>query len=201
MNPYRGLRGLILYSTLLLMAGCALLSRPVRLTTLQLEPAPARLAWPIGLDPGRVTAATALQLDRVVVVEGARLMQHEGLRWIDVPAVMVAEYLRRLHARRATGGAADRIDRASLDLWITDFHLKAGDDGRLVAHVAVVAELRCSPLAPPRSLSPAASGQAQASADADTIAAAFSSATRDVVAATLDAASSQLASCATERAP
>ena len=201
MNATPLLRTLACVCLLLMAPGCALLSRPTPLTTLQLPPAPEALAWPKGLKPGRVTAASALKVDRVIVAEGARLMQHGGMRWVDVPAVMIAEYLRRIHARRRDIGRDEVVDSATLDLWITDFNLNLDPTGRLTVAVAAAGELRCTPFASPHPLAPTAATQALAREDADSVVAGFSAAVSEVVATVLASASSQAVFCATERAP
>jgi ABC-type uncharacterized transport system auxiliary subunit len=195
------LRALVFMLLLLSGSGCALLSPPDPLTTLRLEPVPETIAWPAGLKPGRVTATSALQLDRVVVAQGALLMRHGELRWVDVPAVMMAESLRRTYASRRDAGAIDETGMASLDLWLTDFNLSVGDNGALAAVVSVVAELRCTPPVPLRPLAPVTATHALTRDDAVAIAAAFSSATRDVVAAVLATAAAPAASCSKAPTP
>jgi ABC-type uncharacterized transport system auxiliary subunit len=180
---------------LLLLSGCALLSRPAPLVTLQLEPPPTTSTWPTLLRPGRVTAIAALQSDRVVVTDGALLMQHQGLRWVEVPAVMVTEYLHRIHARRSADAAQSEAGAASLDLWITDFSLHLVADGGRIVVVAASAQLRCASTASLQPLAPAAATFAPPDDSARAIAAAFSAATREVITRLLSAAPMQREPC------
>lgn len=181
--------------------GCALLSAPAPLTTLQIDLTPDALVWPAQLVPGRVTAATALQSDRVVVMDGAQVMQHGGLRWVSEPAVMMGEQLRRLRAPRNNLGAEAARGSAALELWLTDFSLHPDDSGSLVAEVSMIAEIRCLSGATGQPLPIASARREAEQEDAESIAAAFSASAREALAMTLAAVVPHAASCGLERAP
>jgi ABC-type uncharacterized transport system auxiliary subunit len=174
------------------LCGCALLSPPPALTTLRLSEPPPALRWPTAMRPGRVTAAVALRSDRVVVADGALLMQHAGLRWVDAPAPILSEYVRRVHAIRSQSASASD---PSLDLWLTEFHLSVDAAGITGALVGLSGELRC-PSGATRPVAPARSFTAVGRDDARAIAAGFSAATAEAVARVLNAASEQRPGCA-----
>lgn len=177
-----------------LISGCALLRTPEPLTTLQLplaDSAPS-LQWPARLGPGIVQATAALQSNRVLVTKGSLLMQHEGLRWVDAPPVLIAEQLRSLHARSTAGTEAI----GALDLWLTDFELRVAPDGVREVVVAASATLRCSATTRTVQLAPTSATVTPANAAAQSLADAFAGASSQVLGTLLAAASPSLEHCA-----
>lgn len=175
-----------------LISGCALLRTPEPLTTLQLPLAGADLAWPANLAPGEVEATAALQSNRVLVTKGSLLMQHEGLRWVDAPPVLIAEQLRGLRARSTAGTEAI----GALDLWLTDFELRVAPDGTREVIVAASATLRCSASTRTVQLAPTSATATPANAAAQSLADAFASASSEVLSNLLTAAEQSVATCA-----
>ncbi|MBK6729242.1 MAG: hypothetical protein IPG63_18980 [Xanthomonadales bacterium] len=177
-----------------LISGCALLRTPEPLTTLQLplaDSAPS-LQWPARLGPGIVQATAALQSNRVLVTKGSLLMQHEGLRWVDAPPVLVAEQLRSLHARSTHGTEAI----GALDLWLTGFELRVDASGTREVVVAASATLRCSASTRTVQLAPTSATATPANAAAQSLADAFASASSEVLSNLLSAAEQSVATCA-----
>ncbi len=177
---------------LALLCSCTLIQRPEPLTTLRLPLAGADLAWPAALATGRVDSTSALRSHRVLVVDGAVLMQHEGLRWVDTPAVMWSEQLRALHARAANTGAA----KASLDLWLGDFNLRVGTDRTREAVVSAHASLRCAGSERSIAVPPVSASVAMAGSEPQALAQAFGQASGEVLAALLEQTSERAADCA-----
>ncbi|MBI2396305.1 MAG: hypothetical protein HYV17_00800 [Xanthomonadales bacterium] len=177
-----------------LISGCALLRTPEPLTTLQLPLADSTptLQWPARLRPGNVEATAALQNNRVLVTNGSLLMQHDGLRWVDAPPVLIAEQLRSLHARSAA--ATEAI--GSLDLWLTDFELHVDASGTREVRVAASATLHCTAAARTMPLAPTAATAMPVNAAAQSLADAFASASNEVLGALLAAAEQSVAGCA-----
>jgi hypothetical protein len=191
-----GLRVFVLIAALLSNA-CALIKAPEPLTTLQLQlPADAQARhWParIALRPTRATAA--LQSSRVLVVDGALLMQHAGLRWVDAPAILLDEQLRALNFAYPSG---NEKMLASVELWLTQFNIKIAGAGDKSVEVAALAELRCQLGASLHRMPLAAANVALRSEDATAVAAAFAAATDQVIAAIGAAAAKQVEACASE---
>lgn len=179
-------------SLALLLCSCTLIQRPEPVTTLQLPSAATAPAWPAALAPGRVDSTSALRSNRVLVVDGAVLMQHEGLRWVDTPAVMWSEQLRALHARAANTGAA----KASLDLWLGDFNLRIGADRTREAVVSAHASLRCAGSERNIAVPPVSASVAMAGSEPQALAQAFGEASGEVLAALLEQTSERAADCA-----
>lgn len=181
----------LLVLSLGLLSSCSLIRRPDPVTTLQLSLANGDLAWPSGLTPGKVESVSALRSNRVLVVDGAVLMQHEGLRWADTPAVMLSEQLRSLHARAGSADAA----KAALDVWLGEFDLRVGAGGRQEAMATAHAMLRCLGSERGFSIAPVSSSAAPASSDPQALADAFAQASRDVVSALLTQSAARAADC------
>lgn len=181
-------RAVVLLTTALLCA-CALLSRPQAVATIRLASSES-VVWPASIRLGRVTATAALQSDRVVIADGALLMQYAGLRWIDAPAILVAEFL-----RGARAGAAESAPELSptLDLWLTDFNLTLDQD-RMNVVVGAAGELRCASGAT-HALAPTRVVSAFSRSDAQSIASEFSVATTELTARLLEATISARAEC------
>ena len=177
---------------LALLSSCTLIPRPEPVTTLQLPLAADEGSWPAALAPGRVDSTSALRSNRVLVVDGAVLMQHEGLRWVDTPAVMLSEQLRTLHARAATNGAAT----AALDLWLADFNLHVGAERTQEAVASAHATLRCAGSERSIAVAPVSARATPASGDPQALADAFGQASGEVLAALLEQSSERAADCA-----
>ena len=127
--------------------GCALFSRPEPLTTLQLR-FPSQTAnhellsaWPESLALDSLVADSAISGNRVIVFDGAKVLQFTGLRWVDTPAVMLTEQFK--HWQAQSEAIHRRPGKAYLALSFSDFsiHLKA-DKNTVV--VSSSAELRCA---------------------------------------------------------
>jgi hypothetical protein len=137
---------LALWILLVPLTSCALLTRPEPMTTLQLllpDYADAT-PWPeyIQLDP--VHGVAALQTNRVLVADGALLMQHEGLRWVETPAVMLTEQMQLRTAYRTERALAHSGRGIRLELWLTEFNIRIAADGGKSIVVAASTELKCS---------------------------------------------------------
>lgn len=184
-------RILLLSSLALLLCSCTLIQRPEPVTTLQLQLVDADLAWPAALLPGKVESVSALRSNRVLVVDGAVLMQHDGLRWVDTPAVMLSEQLRALHARAASADAA----KAALDVWVGEFDLRVGAEGHQEALATAHATLRCIGSDRSITIAPVSSSTAPASSDPQALADAFAGASRDLVSALLKQSSERAPGC------
>lgn len=140
-----------------LAPGCALLKKPTPLTQLQLELNAAELNWPAHLELGSVKARGVLQSDRVIVINGALVMQHAGLRWVAAPPAQLVEQLSvaRLAAlTTATQKAAGKT--AIVDFWLSDFNIAVGTNGDTHVAVSASAVIRC---ANAKSVSPEATRQ------------------------------------------
>lgn len=181
--------------SLALLQGCALMRTPAPLTTLQLplDSSAASPQWPAALAPGSVQGTAALQGNRVLVVQGALLMQHEGLRWVDAPPVLLAEQLRGLHARAASSNEPV----ATLDLWLSAFNLRVATDGTRDVMVSASATVRCNGAAGVTTLAPSSASSAPAGKDAQSLADAFATASGEVLAAIFNAAVEPASICAT----
>lgn len=184
-------RTLLVSSLALLLCSCTLIQRPEPVTTLQLLLADADIAWPPALVPGKVESVSALRSNRLLVVDGAVLMQHDGLRWADTPAVMLSEQLRALHARAASADAA----KAALDVWVGEFDLRVGADGHQEAVATAHATLRCIGSDRSITIAPVSSSTAPASSDPQALADAFARASRDVVSTLLTQSAARAADC------
>lgn len=176
----------------LLLSSCTLIQRPEPVTTLRLPLADADLAWPSALSPGRVDSTSALRSNRVLVVDGAVLMQHDGLRWVDTPAVMLSEQLRASHARAAATGAA----RATLDVWLGEFNLRVDADRTQEAAASAHATLRCAGSEHTITIAPVAASAAPTSSDPQALADAFAQASGEMLAALLQQSAERAADCA-----
>jgi hypothetical protein len=180
------------------ISGCALMKRPQPSTAIGLPPV-AATDWPEGVEPGLVAADSGLRSDRVVVVDGAIRMQYEGLRWIDAPAVLLAEQLRQRRAR--AGGERDPA-AAQLDLQLTAFQLRVAPGLRRV-EVAASAVLVCGQGPVTRYLTPVSIEIESPAEDAATLAEVFAQASASLMDDLLAQASAQQTGCAAEasRAP
>lgn len=182
----------------LLLAGCALMSRPESSETLQLlfDAASDAVHWPAGIAAGDVVGGASLQSDRVLAMAGARVMQYQGLRWVGTPEAMLGEQLRFWHARAQRGATAGAADVGRIDLALTRFALDIADDGQRTAVVSAFATLGCGADRPAITLAPVRAERALGPADGQVIATAFAAAAEEVVAALLDTAAAR---CAAQR--
>jgi ABC-type uncharacterized transport system auxiliary subunit len=192
MSTMRRVRWLVVCAALGLTA-CALMRAPQALTTLQLQLADDARAWPEQIEPKVTRASAALQSTRVLVFDGALLMQHGGLRWVDAPAKMLDEQLRLL---RYAHPGNDVATMASVELWLTQFNIRIAASGEKSVEVAALAELQCAGDASLQRMPLAEASVALTGEDAAVVAAAFAAATDRVVAAIGSAASKQAESCA-----
>jgi hypothetical protein len=189
---------ILLCTTVLILSGCTLIARPDALTTLQLTlpTATANAGWPDGLTLGNVRAVSALESNRVLVVEGATLMQHQGLRWAESPAILLAEQLQLRRVRAIEGGARSADRNARLDVWLSRFDLQIEADGTQAVRVALSAELKCLRSEVHVEFPPVEHSQSPTTTDAQGLAEAFSLATGRAVDSVLGTVRSKLQSCA-----
>ena len=178
--------------------GCALFSRPEPLTTLQLRfpslSANHELlsAWPQSLAFDSLVADSAISGNRVIVFDGAKVLQFTGLRWVDTPAVMLTEQFKHWQAR--SEAIHRRPSSADLVLSFSDFsiHLKAGGKNTVV--VSSSAELRCA-TGSKQALGVFSSQQRLRKMDAQTIAVTFAYASEATAKAMFSAAKLALPEC------
>ena len=134
-------------ATVTLTSACALLKKPVPLTQLQLSLDVAELEWPARLELGGVKARGILQSDRVIVTNGALVMQHAGLRWVAAPATQLAEQLTmiRVVASAPTVQQAPRQKKAAIfDVWLSNFNIAVHENGDTSVEVTAWASVRCA---------------------------------------------------------
>lgn len=177
--------------SLALLSSCTLIQRPEPVTTLQLSLADANLTWPAALATGKVDSVSALRSNRILVIDGARLMQHDGLRWVETPAIMFAEQLRGLWSRSGDAGAAN----ASLDIWLTEFNLRLDTSGSREVAAAAHASLRCADSERSIAVTPASARSSLSGDDPQALADAFANASAEVVAGLLSQAETLSAGC------
>lgn len=129
----------------LLLPACALLKKPVPVTQLQLSIDPAKLDWPANIKIASIKARRVLQTDRVIVAEGARVMQHTGVRWVSDPAAQLSEQL-----DFAGGHFTAHIDKRqsmtrlkSIDVLLKDFQIEVQANLDTLVLVSVHASMRC----------------------------------------------------------
>ncbi len=193
----RALTCILILGPALASSGCTLISRPEALTTLQLSlPAPAAdSAWPSGLALGSVRPVSALQSNRLLVVDGAKLMQHQGLRWSESPAIMLAEQMQLRRVRAIEGSTLGTHRIASVDVWLSRFDLLIESSGGRSARVTLAAELKCAQSDSRIEFPPTEHSQPPDTDDAQSVAEAFNLATAEAVAALLRTAKAHLQSC------
>lgn len=166
-----------------LLSACSLIARPEPLTTLQLiiTDGDAMPQWPAALAAGNVVGTSTLLGNRVLVVNGALLMQHEGMRWVDTPALMISEQIHTLHAQTAGNTAPV----AAINLRLSAFNLRIGSGGEKHAVVAASGNLRCLGSERARALAPVSAKATPANASAQALADAFARASGEVLAGLL----------------
>ena len=187
MSTMRRVRWLAVCAAMGLTA-CALIRAPQALTTLQLQLTDAAGSWPEQIEPKVTRASAALQSTRVLVFDGALLMQHGGLRWVDAPAKMLDEQLRLLRYAHAGN---DIKTVASVELWLTQFNIRIAGAGDKSVEVAALAELQCAVDASLHRMPLALASVALAGEDAAAVAAAFAAASDQVIAVIGSAAAKQ----------
>jgi ABC-type uncharacterized transport system auxiliary subunit len=173
------------------ISACALIHRPEPLTTLQLrfpDSASQALstAWPGSLAFESLDTSTAITNNRVMVFDGAKVMQFAGLRWVDTPAAMLTEQFTMWQAQAKATRRPQKS--ALLQLSFTDFSIHIdGADGNTVV-VSASAELRCLSNDAIHALGIFSNTQALQTMDAQDIAKVFSDATLATSAAVISAA-------------
>ena len=174
MNAFRALRAsfaLLATAT----TGCALFSRPEPLITLQLQGATAasglELAWPASMALESVDTTSVISSNRLIVIDGAKVMQFKGLRWVDTPAVMLTEQFKHWQARSEAGRPIQHF--AFLKLALVDFSIHLNGDGDKTVLVSTNAELQCVANGPIQALGIFSSEQQLRKMDAQTIAVTF----------------------------
>jgi ABC-type uncharacterized transport system auxiliary subunit len=177
-----------------LLTSCALLSRPEPLTTLRLlmlsEPS---VAWPDQVLLDHVNSSAMLASNRIVVIDGAKVMQFEGLRWAQEPSVMWTEQLLQWQAdnfrpRTLAGENQLRIS-------VTDFSIHVNGNARQSVVVSARAELKCAHSGMILALKQSRQVRQLISTDAQTIASTFSDAQAASAQALISAAQLALGSC------
>jgi hypothetical protein len=154
-------RATLLILCVSLISACALLKKPIPLTQLQLALDAQQISWPSSVSLGGVQSRAVLKTDRIIVMRGALVMQHEGLRWTSAPEILLAEQLGILGMVNSGSNSA-RVDRpqqreltvsprlsnsARIDVWLNEFNVAVLQDGTSSATVSVAATINC-PSAP-----------------------------------------------------
>jgi ABC-type uncharacterized transport system auxiliary subunit len=199
MNRHRAFRAILLLLVIAAITACALLKSPESVTTLRLQFPNYGVndkvadAWPEHLAFESIDAMSVVSGNRVIVFDDAKVMQFNGLRWVDTPAVMLTEQLRLMQVR----SAADRPIQhfAILKLALVDFSIHLNGDGDKTALVSANAELRCAANGPIYALGIFSSEQPLKKMDAQSIAATFANATGTTTRAMLSAAELTLQRC------
>ncbi len=199
MTPYRALRATFASLVLVVSTGCALLNRPAPLTTLQVRfPSAANdteITWPAGLTLASLTSASVISGNRVIVFDGAKVMQFNGLRWVDTPAVMLTEQLQLMQVS-AEGDTTEAIQHlALLKLALVDFSIHLNDGGDKTVMVSANAELQCAANGSVQALGILSSEQPLQKMDDQSVAATFTNATETTAKAMLSAAKLALQRC------
>ena len=131
--------------TIMLTPACALLKKPTPLTQLQLSLDSAALSWPARLELGNVKARGMLQTDRVIVTQGALVMQHAGLRWVAAPAALLAEQLAIARVASLSAPTSKHPGRAAnIDVWLSDFNIAVNAKGDTSVAVSAWASVGCA---------------------------------------------------------
>ena len=156
----RSWRHALVLTTIVLLPACALLKKPLPVTQLQLSVDLTALNWPAQIQVANMKARGVLQSDRIIVMEGAKVMQHEGVRWVDNPSALIIEQLaisgsRALTISSVKGGAS--VKPAQIEMLLTDFQIEVQANGDTLVVVALLASIRCKADSPPLHLQGAAS--------------------------------------------
>ena len=185
MSHYRKI-ALAVFAALTLTPACALLKKPTPLTQLQVSLNAAELQWPEQLELGGVKARGMLQSDRMIVTNGALVMQHAGLRWIAAPATQLTEQLAMASVSTSIPAAQKRSGKkAVIDVWLSDFNISVGANGDTSVAVSASATVRCAPAKKVSQLTPAALVLPLNSTDPQRIAQTFNDAANKVLASLL----------------
>ena len=210
MTPCRALGATLALLMAEAMTACALINPPPPLTTVQLHLAnqttnrQLQNAWPDTLVLEVISADTAFAGNRVIVLDGAKVMQFAGLRWLDSPAVMLREQLELRQARIQV--KRPPLNTAFVQLAINDFsiHLHANSDRLLIDSfaganktvvVSIRARMRCASTASIQELGIFSSKLPLHNTDAQSVAATFATASEDAVNAMLSKAKLALPLC------
>lgn len=128
------------------ISACTLLQKPNPPIRLQLALDVERIRWPAGLSLGKLQAAAALKSDRIIVVRGAVVMQHAGVRWVSTLDQLLTEQVALLH-RASTAQISTRAtslqNSARMDIWVSEFNVTLMPDNASAASVALTAALTC----------------------------------------------------------
>jgi ABC-type uncharacterized transport system auxiliary subunit len=177
------------------LTSCALLSRPPSLTTVQLgmtTPEQSK-AWPQGLLLARVETTAVLASNRVIVIDGAKVMQFERLRWAQEPAVMLTEQLRIWQSQKPAPGSPSASNLITVSF--TDFSIHLHGRIQQTVVVSASAELSCARSGSVLALGHFDTIRPLTNLSAQTIATIFSDASRETAWALLSAAQSAAAQC------
>ena len=164
-----------------LTPACALLKKPTPLTQLQLSLPAAELNWPARLELGGVKARGVLQSDRVIVTNGALVMQHAGLRWVAAPAAQLAEQLASARIASSANSIQKGAGKATIDVWLSDFNIAVGATGDTSVAVSASGAIRCANAKIASNLVPAAIVLPLNSTDPQRIAERFNAAATKVI--------------------
>lgn len=164
-----------------LTPACALLKKPTPLTQLQLSLPAAELNWPARLELGGVKARGVLQSDRVIVTNGALVMQHAGLRWVAAPAAQLAEQLASARIASSANSIQKGAGKATIDVWLSDFNIAVSATGDTSVAVSASGAIRCANAKIASDLAPAAIVLPLNSTDPQRIAERFNAAATKVI--------------------
>ena len=164
-----------------LTPACALLKKPTPLTQLQLSLLAAELNWPARLELGGVKARGVLQSDRVIVTNGALVMQHAGLRWVAAPAAQLAEQLASARIASSANSIQKGAGKATIDVWLSDFNIAVSATGDTSVAVSASGAIRCANAKIASDLAPAAIVLPLNSTDPQRIAERFNAAATKVI--------------------
>ena len=164
-----------------LTPACALLKKPTPLTQLQLSLPAAELNWPARLELGGVKARGVLQSDRVIVTNGALVMQHAGLRWVAAPAAQLAEQLAIARIASSAKSIQKGAGKATIDVWLSDFNIAVSATGDTSVAVSASGAIRCANAKIASDLAPAAIVLPLNSTDPQRIAERFNAAATKVI--------------------
>ena len=164
-----------------LTPACALLKKPTPLTQLQLSLPAAELKWPARLELGGVKARGVLQSDRVIVTNGALVMQHAGLRWVATPAAQLAEQLASARIASSANSIQKGAGKATIDVWLSDFNIAVSATGDTSVAVSASGAIRCANAKIASDLAPAAIVLPLNSTDPQRIAERFNAAATKVI--------------------
>jgi ABC-type uncharacterized transport system auxiliary subunit len=132
----------IAYLVASLLTSCALLSRPEPFTSLRLvlPNSHPSIAWPDQILLERVDTTAVLATNRIVVMDGAKVMQFEGLRWAQEPSVMRTEHLLQWQAQNLT----PRVPSTAhlLSIVVTDFSIHLNENRQQTVVVSASAQLK-----------------------------------------------------------